>query len=93
MSVRLTRRSGILDEASNLQKRTGLGSRIHPKKNLKGNWGDKWHLEPLRSVVTKTRDLLERLSDLEVGLEVPFDEFELAWNGIMPIRLRERKKD
>jgi hypothetical protein len=70
-----------------------LGSRIHPRKNLKGNWDDKLHLEPLRSVVTKTRDILERLSDLEADQDVPFDEFELAWNGIMPIRLRERKKN
>jgi hypothetical protein len=40
-------------------------------------------------VVTKTRDLLERLSDPEA----PSDEFLLAWNGIMPSRLRKRKKD
>ena len=56
---------------------------------MEGDWDDERHLQALRSVVTKTRDLLERLSDLEA----PSDEFLLAWNGIMPSRLRERKKD
>jgi len=56
---------------------------------LKGNWDDEQHIGPLRNVVTKTRDLLERLSDPEA----PSNEFELAWNGIMPSRLREKKFD
>ena len=42
--------------------------------------------------VTKTRDFLERPLDLEVDQE-PVDEFEIAWNSIMPSRPRERKKD
>jgi hypothetical protein len=55
---------------------------------MKGEWDEERHLEPLRSVATKTKDLLERLSDLGA----PSGEFELAWNGIMPSRLRERRK-
>jgi hypothetical protein len=49
---------------------------------------DERHLEPLRSAVTRTRDLLERLEDPEA----PSDEFALAWNGIMPSRLREGRQ-
>lgn len=60
------------------------GFRVHPRDNLDGDWDEERHLEPLRSVVMKTRDLLERLSDPE---EAPSDEFELAWNGIMHSRL------
>jgi hypothetical protein len=41
----------------------------------------------LRSALTETRNLLERLEDPEA----PFDDFELAWNGIMLSRLQERK--
>jgi len=62
---------------------------MHPRNKLKGNWDDEQHIGPLRNVVTKTRDLLERLSDPEA----PSNEFELAWNGIMPSRLREKKFD
>lgn len=79
---------GILYEAGNLQKRIEPGSSVHPDAKLEGDWDDKRHLEPLRSVVTQTRDLLEWLADPEA----PSDEFELAWNGIMPSRLRERKR-
>ena len=56
---------------------------------MKGDWDDEGHIGPLRNLVTKTRDLLEHLSDPEA----PSNEFELAWNGIMPSRLREKKKD
>jgi len=64
------------------------GSNIHPRNDSEGcEWDDERHLEPVRSVVTKTRDLLERLSDPEA----PSGEFELAWNGIMPSKLRERR--
>jgi hypothetical protein len=65
------------------------GSNVHPTNKLKGNWDDERHLGPLRNVVTKTWDLFERLSDPEA----PSNEFELAWNGIMPSRLREKIKD
>jgi hypothetical protein len=58
----------------------------HPEVNLEGDWDDERHLKSLRSAVTKSRDLLERLEDPEA----PSDEFELAWNGIMPSRPRER---
>jgi hypothetical protein len=79
----------ILCEARNLQRRMEPGSNdVHPDVNLEGDWDDKRHLKSLRSAVTKTRDLLERLEDPES----PSDEFELAWNGIMPSRLRERKR-
>jgi hypothetical protein len=78
----------ILYEALNLQKRFEPGSNVHPKMDLRGDWDVERYLEPLRSAVTKTRDLLERLEDPEA----PSDEFELAWNGIMPKRLQERKR-
>jgi hypothetical protein len=64
------------------------GSNVHPDVNIEGDWDVERHLEPLRCAVTTTRDLLERLEDTEA----PFNEFELAWNGIMPSRLRERKR-
>lgn len=59
---------------------------MYPGVNLEGEWDNKRHLEPLRSAVTQTKDLLERLQDPEF----PSKEFALAWNGIMPNRLRER---
>ena len=77
----------ILYEARNIQKRMEPGSNVHPAVNLEGDWDDERHLEPLRSAVSKTRDLFERLEDPEA----PSDEFELAWNGIMLSRLQERK--
>jgi hypothetical protein len=77
----------ITYEARNLQALIEPGSNAHPDVNLEGDWDDERHLEPLRSAVTKTRDLLERLEDPEA----PSGEFELAWNGIMPSRLQERK--
>jgi hypothetical protein len=63
------------------------GSNIHPRNDLESEWDSERHLEPLRSVVMKTRDVLERLSDPEA----PSGELELAWNGIMASKLRERK--
>jgi len=81
-------RRKILYEASSLQNLVGLGSDVHPGVNLQSNWDDERHLGPLRSSVTKTRDLLERLEDPEA----PSNEFELAWNGIMPSRLRDRRQ-
>jgi hypothetical protein len=63
------------------------GSNVHPSNDMEGEWDDERHLEPVRSVVTETRGLLERLSDPEA----PSGEFELAWNGIMPSKLRERR--
>jgi hypothetical protein len=79
----------ILYEAGNLQKRIEPGSNVHPRVNLEGDWDDERHLEPLRSAVIKVKDLLERLEDPEA----PSDEFELAWNGIMPSRLREERNE
>ena len=76
----------ILYEARNLQKGLEPGSSVHPGMNVEGDWDDKRHVEPLRSAVTQTRDLLERLEDPEF----PCNEFEFAWNGIMPGKLRGR---
>ncbi len=78
----------ILYEACNLQKRIKPGSNVHPGVHLEGEWDGERHLEPVRSTVTQARDLLERLEDPEA----PTNEFEMAWNGIMPSRLRERKR-
>lgn len=77
----------ILYEARNLQKGLEPGSNVHPGVNLEGGWDDEQHVESLRSAVTQTKGLLERLDDPEF----PFNEFELAWNGIMCSRLQERK--
>lgn len=78
----------ILYEARNLQKRIEPGSNLHPGVDLEGQWDGEQHLEPVRSAVTETRDLLERLEDPEA----PINEFEIAWNGIMPSRLRPRER-
>jgi hypothetical protein len=78
----------ILYEAGNLQKRIAPGSSVHPGVDLEGEWDDQRYLEPLRSAIAQAKDLLERLEDPEA----PANEFEIAWNGIMPSRLRERKR-
>ena len=62
---------------------------MHPGKDMEGDRDLEQYLEPLRNAVTKTRDLFERLSDPEA----PSNEFQLAWNGIMPSRMQEREKD
>ena len=79
---------GILYDARNFQRLVNPGSNSHPKVDLEGDWNHERHLEFLRSVVASTRDLFERLEDPEA----PSDDFELAWNGIMPSRLRESKR-
>lgn len=76
----------ILYEARNLQKRIEPGSNVHPGVNIEGEWDGGRHLEPIRLAVTQARNLLERLEDPEA----PTNEFEIAWNSIMPSRLRER---
>jgi hypothetical protein len=78
----------ILYEAGNLQKRIKPGSNVHPGVDLEDEWDGEQHLEPVRSAVMQARDLLERLEDPEA----PTNEFVMAWNGIMPSRLRERKR-
>jgi len=65
------------------------GSSVHPGKDIEDDRDANQHLEPLRNAVTKTRDLFERLSDPGA----PSNEFELAWDGIMPSRMQEREKD
>lgn len=64
------------------------GSNVHLGKDVECDRDVERHLEPLRNAVTKTRDLFERLSDPEA----PSNEFQLAWNGIMPNRMQEREK-
>ena len=82
----------ILYEAHNLQKGLEPGSSVHPSVNLEGDWDNERHLEPIRIAVTKTKDLIGRLEDPDSPFDrAVFDEFELAWNGIMPSRLRERE--
>lgn len=61
---------------------------MHPKVSLEDEWDGERHLEPIRIAVTQARDLLGRLEDPEA----PTSDFEIAWNGIMPGRLRERKR-
>lgn len=56
--------------------------------DLEGELNYERYLESLRSVVANTRDLFERLEDPEA----PSDDFELAWNGIMPSRLRDNDR-
>jgi hypothetical protein len=78
----------ILYEARNLQKRIEPGSNVHPGVDVEGEWDGERHLEPVRIAVTQARDLLERLEDPQA----PTNEFEIAWNGTMRSRLRERKR-
>jgi len=61
---------------------------VHPGVDLEGGWDGERHLGLVRIAVTEVRDLLERLEDPEA----PTNEFDLAWNGIMPSRIRERKR-
>ena len=77
-------RSDILKEARELRRRLEPGSRLHPEADIRSGWDAARDLGPLRSAVTKARDLFERLSDPRF----PTGEFECAWNGIMPSKLR-----
>jgi len=54
------------------------GSSVHLGKDVEGDRDVEQHLEYL----------FERLSDPEA----PCNEFQLAWNGIMPSRMQEREK-
>ncbi|KAH9065003.1 hypothetical protein EDB87DRAFT_1574726 [Lactarius vividus] len=90
--MRLTQnRSDILKEARELRRRLEPGSSysLHPQVDTQGMWDAARDLGPLRSAVTKTRDLSERLSehlsDHDSGF--PTEELECAWNGIMTSRI------
>ncbi|KAH9172884.1 hypothetical protein EDB89DRAFT_2229130 [Lactarius sanguifluus] len=80
-----TQMNRILKEAHELRKRLEPGSTLHPRVGLPAGWDATRDLEPLRSAVVKVRDLFERLSDPRF----PTVEFECAWNGIMPSKLRK----
>ncbi|KAH9016161.1 hypothetical protein EDB85DRAFT_1898307 [Lactarius pseudohatsudake] len=80
-----TQMNRILKEAHDLRKRLDPGSTLHPRVGLPAGWDATRDLEPLRSVVAKVKDLFERLSDPRF----PTVEFECAWNGIMPSKLRK----
>jgi hypothetical protein len=79
-------RSVILKEARELRRRLEPGSSFHPQADIQHVWDAARDLAPLRSAVTKARDLSELLSDPQF----PTVEFECAWNGIMPCKLRKR---
>ena len=84
--MRLTQhRSDILKEARELRRRLDPGSSFHPQADIQHMWDAERDLGPLRSVVTKARDLSELLSDPMF----PNVEFECAWNGIMPCKLQK----
>ncbi|KAH8984682.1 hypothetical protein EDB92DRAFT_2117025 [Lactarius akahatsu] len=75
----------ILKEAHELRTCLEPGSTLHPRVGLLAGLDVTRDLEPLRSAVVKVRDLFERLSDPRF----PIVEFECAWNGIMPSKLRK----
>ncbi len=77
--------SDILKEARELQRHLEPGSSLHPQAHILDVWDAARDLGPMRSAVTKARDLFERLSDPRF----PIVEFERAWNGIMPSKLRK----
>ncbi|KAH9172877.1 hypothetical protein EDB89DRAFT_842082 [Lactarius sanguifluus] len=78
----------ILREARELRRRLEPGSSysLHPQVDTQSRWDAARDLGPLRSTVTKTRDLSRRLSEhlSDHDPEFPTGEFECAWNGIMP---------
>jgi hypothetical protein len=78
-------RSDILKEARELRRRLEPGSSFHRQADIQHAWDAAQDLAPLRSAVTKARDLSELLSDPQF----PTVEFECAWNGIMPRKLRQ----
>ena len=77
--------SGILKDARELQISLEPGSSLHPQADIPDGWYAARDLGPLRSAVTKVRDLFKRLSDQRCPT-LRF-EFECAWNGIMPSKL------
>jgi hypothetical protein len=77
--------SDILKEARELRRRLEPGSSFHPQVDSQHVWNAARDLGLLRSAVTKTRDLFERLADPRF----PTVEFECAWNGIMPRKLQK----
>ncbi|KAH9009229.1 hypothetical protein EDB84DRAFT_1584162 [Lactarius hengduanensis] len=91
LMLQQTQMNDILKEACGLQRRLEPGSSLHPKVDILDMWDAARDLGPLRSAVTKTRDLSKRLSELSAhDPEFPTGEFECAWNGIMPSKLRMR---
>jgi len=85
LSTLQTQITHILKEAHGLRKVLEPGSTLHIRVDLRDEWDAVRDLEPLRDVVEKARNLVERLSDPRF----PAVEFECAWNGIMPSRVRK----
>ncbi|KAH9172874.1 hypothetical protein EDB89DRAFT_2069331 [Lactarius sanguifluus] len=92
LMLQQTQMNDILKEACGLQRRLEPGSSLHPKVDILDMWDAVRDLGPLRSAVTKTRDLSKRLSEhlSEHDPEFPTRDLECAWNGIMPSKLRMR---
>ncbi|KAH9075550.1 hypothetical protein EDB83DRAFT_2549245 [Lactarius deliciosus] len=92
LMLQQTQMNDILKEACGLQRRLEPGSSLHPKVDILDMWDAARDLGPLRSAVTKTRDLSKRLSEhlSAHDPEFPTRDFECAWNGIMPSKLRMR---
>ncbi|KAI9455094.1 hypothetical protein BJY52DRAFT_1224813 [Lactarius psammicola] len=77
----------ILKEARGLHRRLEPRSHFHPQVDIRREWDAGRDLGPLRSAVTKVRGLFKRLSDPR--FPTVYSEFECAWNGIMPSKLRK----
>ncbi|KAI9453661.1 hypothetical protein BJY52DRAFT_1418183 [Lactarius psammicola] len=78
-----TQMNDILKEARELQRLLEPRSSLHPQADVRGVWDAARDLGPLRSVVTKARDLSERLSDprfptaeFECYIGCTMDEFD-----------------
>ncbi|KAH9013087.1 hypothetical protein EDB85DRAFT_2281005 [Lactarius pseudohatsudake] len=63
LMLQQTQMNDILKEACGLQRRLEPGSSLHPKVDILDVWDAARDLGPLRSAVTKTRDLSKRLSE------------------------------
>jgi len=80
-----TEMNDILKGARELRRLLEPGSGFHPRVDSQHVWVAARDLGPLRSAVTKARELSERRSDPRF----PTVEFECAWNGIMPRKLQK----
>ena len=93
--------SAILKRAHELRKRLEPESTLHLQAGRQdaSGWDTVRDLKPLRDAVTTASDLIDRISDSADRLSdladrlseprFPAVEFECAWNGIMPSKLRK----